>query len=85
MLAVGTIFITTPISLFFPAAVGKLLDVAATADPVITPVTVAGALLVVFTIQGLMMSARDGLLSVAGERMAARLRNQTFASVLRQV
>uniref|UniRef100_A0A7S0THF0 ABC transporter n=1 Tax=Hemiselmis andersenii TaxID=464988 RepID=A0A7S0THF0_HEMAN len=84
LLAMSTIVVTTPISLFFPMAVGKLLDVATTADPIITPVTVAGALLVVFGLQGLMMTTRDGMLTVAGERMAARLRRQTFEAVLRQ-
>lgn len=50
-IAVATIAVTTPISLFFPMAVGKLLDVATSADPVITPITVMCALFGVFTLQ----------------------------------
>ena len=83
-MAVGTILFTTPVSLFFPAAVGKLLDVSTIGDPVFTPTTIAVALLTLFSVQGLFISLRDGLLAVAGERMAARLRAATFTAILRQ-
>jgi ABC-type multidrug transport system fused ATPase/permease subunit len=83
-LALASMLITTPMTLIMPAAVGQLLDVSVSADAVMSPLTVAGMLLGVFAVQGVFMSARDGLLAIAGERIAARLRTRTYAAILRQ-
>ena len=83
-LALASMLITTPMTLIMPAAVGQLLDVSVSADAVMSPLTVAGMLLGVFAVQGVFMSARDGLLAIAGERIAARLRTRTYGAILRQ-
>ena len=84
VMAVGCMLVTTPMTLIMPAAVGQLLDVAVSADTVLTPSAVAAMLLGVFAVQGVFMSGRDALLAIAGERIAARLRTHTFAAIMRQ-
>ena len=83
-LALASMFITTPMTLIMPAAVGQLLDVSVSADAIMSPLSVAAMLLGVFAVQGVFMSARDALMAMAGERIAARLRTRTFAAIIRQ-
>ena len=47
-----------------------------------TPAAAAGTLLGLFGAQSLMVAARGRILTVAGERIAARLRSDTFSSLL---
>ena len=84
VLAVASMLATTPMNLIMPAAVGQLLDVSVSATATMSPLTVASMLLAVFAIQGALMAARDALLAIAGERIAARLRGNTFAAIMRQ-
>ncbi|KAJ1489603.1 hypothetical protein T484DRAFT_3471059, partial [Baffinella frigidus] len=84
VLAMATTLITTPATLFFPVAVGTLLDMSTGVDAFYTPTLVASALMGAFITQGIFMSIRDALLAVCGERMAARLRVETFAGIVRQ-
>ena len=83
-MAVASMLVTTPMTLIMPAAVGQLLDVSVSTSAVMSPLSVASMLLGVFVVQGVFMSARDGLLAIAGERIAARLRTRTFAAIMRQ-
>jgi len=82
--AVVSMLATTPMNLIMPAAVGQLLDVSVSSAASMSPLTVASMLLAVFAVQGVLMAARDALLAIAGERIAARLRSRTFASIMRQ-
>jgi ATP-binding cassette subfamily B protein len=83
-ISVGTLGITTGISLIFPYAIGQILDVALKPDAFYTPTTLSLALLALFGVQSAMIVLRSALLSVAGERMAANVRKDLFRAVMAQ-
>jgi ABC-type multidrug transport system fused ATPase/permease subunit len=82
--AVATLGFTTGISLVFPYAIGKVLDVAIAPAEALSPGTISVALLGLFVLQSGMIALRSGLLAIAGERMAARMRADLFKSILAQ-
>ena len=74
-IAVGTLVVTTASSLVLPAAIGHILDISlAPTTEAYTPVTIALGLLGLFTVQSVFIGLRTGLLAVAGERIATRIR-----------
>eukprot|EP00039_Didymoeca_costata_P007746 m.103403 g.103403 ORF g.103403 m.103403 type:complete len:746 (-) comp13809_c0_seq1:124-2361(-) len=84
--SMGTLVITSGISLAFPAAIGHILDLslADSAGAAASPTTIAGGLIGLFVVQGGLIVGRSAMLAVAGERLIARLRKQLFASILAQ-
>ena len=84
-ISVGTLLVTTGISLVFPAAIGHILDASLHAPGAgLAPGAVAGGLLALFALQSALIVLRGALLAVSGERMAARLRKELFRCVLSQ-
>jgi ABC-type multidrug transport system fused ATPase/permease subunit len=91
--SMATLAVTTGISLVFPAAIGQVLDASLLVDAVAGgdggarfggPTVVAGGLIALFAVQSALVVLRGALLSVSGERMAARLRKELFRAVLSQ-
>jgi hypothetical protein len=92
--SMATLAVTTGISLVFPAAIGQVLDASLLVDAVAAaggggarfggPTVVAGGLIALFAVQSALVVLRGALLSVSGERMAARLRKELFRAVLSQ-
>ena len=73
-ISVGTLGITTAISLVFPAAVGHILDIALAPTPSMTPASIALGMFGLFTIQTVFMGIRTTMLANMGERVANRIR-----------
>lgn len=82
--AMGTLGVTTAISLAFPAAIGQVLDVSLGSSSGLAPTTIAGGLFVLFTLQTGLIIVRQATLSVVGERVAARVRRRLFSRMLDQ-
>ena len=86
--AASSLFVTSGITLAFPFVLGKVLDLALvqeTADAVgVDPLYLSGGMLGLFFVQSAAMVGRGVLLSVAGERIVARLRRRLFSAVLNQ-
>jgi ABC-type multidrug transport system fused ATPase/permease subunit len=83
--AVATLGITTGISLLFPYAIGRVLDVALLpADSLLSPAAISGGLLALFCVQSGLIVLRSALLTVAGERLSAGIRRDLFKAVLSQ-
>ena len=75
---------SSSISVVFPKVMGHVMDSClAAASDAWTPATAAGALLILFGAQSAMVATRGRILAVSAERVAARLRRETFASLLR--
>jgi ABC-type multidrug transport system fused ATPase/permease subunit len=76
------------VSLAFPAAIGRILDVTITATEGagdgLTPTAISLGLLALFGVQSALIVLRSALLTVSGERMAAGMRRDLFASILSQ-
>lgn len=79
-----TVLASSGISLIFPAAIGQVLDVALDPNSSQTPSGIAIGLAALFGLQSGMIMLRSGLLSVAGERIAADLRSRVFDKLLQQ-
>ncbi|GBG24926.1 ABC transporter ATP-binding protein [Hondaea fermentalgiana] len=82
--SMGTQVITSSISLVFPAAIGRILDLSLSDSTGLSPTLVAGTLTGLFIFQGALIVGRTAMLNVAGERLIARFRKQLFASILAQ-
>jgi len=82
--SMGTLVVTSSISLVFPAAMGKILDLSLADGTGLSPKFVAGGLMGLFVVQGGLIVARTAMLTVAGERLVARFRKQLFESILAQ-
>ena len=82
--AVATLLVTTGISLFFPYAIGRILDAALTPDVYTTPATISVILLGLFAVQSGLIALRSGLLTIAGERIAAHTRRDLFRAIVSQ-
>ena len=82
--ASATVLASSGISLIFPAAIGQVLDVALDPNSTQTPSGIAAGLAALFGLQSGMIMLRSGLLSVAGERIAADLRSRVFDKLLQQ-
>ena len=74
---------SSSVSVVFPRVMGMVMDSAlAGGADAWSPGAAAGALLGLFGVQSIMVAVRGRILSVAGERIAARLRRETFSSLL---
>lgn len=83
--AVGTLLATTGTSLVLPAAIGHILDISlAPTSGSYTPTTIALGLFGLFAVQSVFIGVRTGLMAVAGERIATRIRRDMFSSLLDQ-
>lgn len=83
--AVATIGVTTGISLVFPLAIGRVLDVAiAPAAGALSPGMISAGLFALFAIQSSLIVARSALLTIAGERLSAGIRRDLFKGILSQ-
>lgn len=82
--SMGTLVVTSGISLLFPVTIGKVLDLSLTDGADIPLEYVSGGLLGLFVLQGGLIVLRSSMLSIAGERLIARLRKQLFSSTLAQ-
>ena len=77
---------TSAITLTFPKVTGHVMDACLDPDDQSgwTPKAAAASLFGLFAAQSVMVAARGRLFAVAGERVAARLRRETFDSLLTQ-
>ncbi|CAM9224865.1 unnamed protein product [Pylaiella littoralis] len=82
--AIGLLLGTTGISLAVPKVMGGLIDSVMQGMGTYTPWEAAAILMGMFGVQSVMLTARVGLMAVAGERVAARLRNLAFGSMIVQ-
>jgi ATP-binding cassette subfamily B protein len=83
--AVGTLGVTTGISLIFPLAIGRVLDVAITADAAaLSPTAISAGLLGLFVVQSALIVTRSALLTIAGERLSAGIRRDLFKGIFSQ-
>lgn len=82
--ATGAVLASSSISLVFPTAIGQVLDVALDPAAGQTPSGIALALCALFGVQSALIILRSALLSVSGERIAARLRERVFGRMLHQ-
>ena len=74
---------SSSISIVFPKAMGSVMDAClAGVQGGWTPTGAAGALFLLFGAQAVMVAARGRILAVSAERVAARLRKETFASLV---
>ncbi|TFY79601.1 hypothetical protein EWM64_g4409 [Hericium alpestre] len=87
-LAVVFLLVSSAVSLSIPFTVGRLIDFFTAPNPVIPLNLSLGSasalLLLVFTIGGVANAGRAYLIRMSGERIIARLRQQTFKAALRQ-
>mmetsp|Transcript_7736 Transcript_7736/g.13738 ORF Transcript_7736/g.13738 Transcript_7736/m.13738 type:complete len:725 (+) Transcript_7736:10-2184(+) len=82
--SMATQVVTSSISLVFPAAIGRILDLSLADTSGLSPTLVVGGLTGLFLCQGGLIILRTSMLNVAGERIIARFRKQLFASILAQ-
>jgi ATP-binding cassette subfamily B protein len=83
--AVGTLAVTTGISLIFPYAIGRILDAALLpADSGLTPTSISLGLLALFAVQSGLIVVRSALLTISGERIAAAMRKDLFRAIMSQ-
>ena len=82
--ALATLGVTTGISLLFPFAIGRVLDVALDPTGLLSPAAISTGLFVLFGVQSALIVLRSNLLTVAGERLSAGIRRDLFKSVLSQ-
>ena len=75
---------TTAISLVFPTAIGKILDLAVTNDATLSHSSLSTILLGLFVFQSGLIVVRSALLSIAGERLSAGIRRDLFKFILSQ-
>ncbi len=81
----GTLLaVSSGISVAAPKVIGSMMDACLLGLDGWTPEAAAGTLGVLFGVQSVAVAARGRILSVAGERVAAQLRRETFGSLVRQ-
>lgn len=87
-IAIAVLFVSSSVSMSVPFTIGKLIDYFSTTNPEIpfglSATAAAGLLLSMFTVGALANATRAFLMKMAGQRIVARLREQTYASALRQ-
>ena len=82
--SVGTLGLTSSVTLLFPYVSGRVLDMAI-ADPTgISPMTVALGLFGLTAVAGAGVVARSTMLAYAGNRIVARMRSQLFDATVAQ-
>ena len=85
-----TLGVTSSITLAYPWALGKILDISLVGVPTTSesllqdPYAIAGGLFALSLARGGMVVARVAMLSVAGERVVAKIRGDLFESMLKQ-
>jgi len=82
--ALGTLGVTTGISLLFPYAIGRVLDVSLNPIGALSPAMISTGLLGLFGVQSALIVLRSNLITVAGERLSAGIRRDLFKAVLSQ-
>ncbi|RYG40946.1 hypothetical protein EON68_03640, partial [archaeon] len=82
--SVATLGVTTAVSLLFPYAIGRILDIAISPDPVMSTATLSIGLLGLFTLQSAMITLRSALQAISGERIAASIRKSLFSAIMAQ-
>jgi ABC-type multidrug transport system fused ATPase/permease subunit len=82
--AIATLGVTTGISLLFPWAIGRVLDVALAPSAALSPGVISAGLLGLFCVQSSLIVLRSTLLTVAGERLSAGIRRDLLKAVLSQ-
>jgi ATP-binding cassette subfamily B protein len=82
--AIATLGVTTGISLVFPWAIGRVLDVALAPAAAFSPGLISAGLLGLFCVQSSLIVLRSTLLTVAGERLSAGIRRDLLKAVLSQ-
>ncbi|KIY65318.1 hypothetical protein CYLTODRAFT_379636 [Cylindrobasidium torrendii FP15055 ss-10] len=87
-MAVGLLMVSSSVSMSIPFTVGKLIDFFSTTTPQIpfglSIWQASGLILTVFTAGAVANAGRAMLMKMAGQRIVARLREQTYAAALRQ-
>lgn len=84
------LLVSSSVSMSVPWTVGKLIDFFSTTSPQpelllgMSPTTAGVALLAAFSVGAAANATRAYLMKMAGQRIIARLREQTYASALRQ-
>ncbi|KIK61248.1 hypothetical protein GYMLUDRAFT_43310 [Collybiopsis luxurians FD-317 M1] len=86
--AVGLLFVSSSVSMSIPFTIGKLIDYFSTANPQIplglSTWQASGALLLIFTVGAVANAGRAYLMKMSGQRIVARLREQTYGAALHQ-
>ncbi|KAF9022292.1 hypothetical protein BDZ89DRAFT_1070818 [Hymenopellis radicata] len=87
-MAVGLLLVSSTVSMSIPFTVGKLIDFFSTPNPQI-PLGLSiwqasGLILVMFTAGAVANAGRAMLMKMAGQRIVARLREQTYSASLHQ-
>jgi ABC-type multidrug transport system fused ATPase/permease subunit len=82
--AMGTLAITSGISLVFPAAIGHVLDISFAPSASISHEALSVGLFGLFMLQSSLIVVRSALLNIAGERLSAGIRRDLFKSILQQ-
>ncbi|KAJ1636195.1 ABC transporter type 1, transmembrane domain-containing protein [Pavlovales sp. CCMP2436] len=78
-------FVGAGLSLAFPAAIGRMVDITlAPETAAVGPVAACAALLAIFVGQAVVLAVRARLLTRAGEGISASMRTRAFGSLLRQ-
>ena len=82
--SIATLGVTTGISLVFPYYIGKIMDSAITELSAAHTTEISLGLLALFVVQSGLIALRSGLLTIAGERIAAHARRDLFRAILNQ-
>lgn len=83
-LSISALTVSTFITMCVPFGMGKVIDVVTAADPVMALPTVVGALGGLFLAGSVANIVRVDTSNMIGERIATRLRQDTYASILSQ-
>ncbi|KAF8584310.1 hypothetical protein K439DRAFT_1633682 [Ramaria rubella] len=87
-IAIVLLFVSSSVSMSIPLTIGKLIDYFSSSNPEImfglSPIQAAIGILSLFTIGALSNGTRAVLMRISGQRIVARLRNDTYSSALRQ-
>ncbi|KAF5348715.1 hypothetical protein D9758_006757 [Tetrapyrgos nigripes] len=86
--AIGLLFVSSGVSMSIPFTIGKLIDFFSTTNPQIplglSTWQASGILLLLFTGGALANAGRSYLMRMSGQRIVARLRENTYAAALKQ-
>ncbi|KAF4563181.1 ATP-binding cassette permease mdl1 [Pleurotus pulmonarius] len=86
--AVGLLLVSSSVSLSVPFTIGKLIDFFSTTNPQLplglSVGSAAALLLVLFTTGAIANASRAMIMKMAGQRIVARLREQTYTAALKQ-
>ncbi|KAF8161352.1 P-loop containing nucleoside triphosphate hydrolase protein [Crassisporium funariophilum] len=88
LIAIGLLLVSSGVSMSVPFTIGKLIDFFSSTNPQI-PLgfsiwEASGVLLLLFTLGAVANAGRAMLMRLSGQRIVARLREQTYSASLRQ-